>query len=288
MSVPGGARMTQIDILLSVLAVKIYVMRCLPQMLRARHAGVSIRNVKTARIASIPICISLRYIRKRLLLALIRSLYASCATILWWTLLSSIHSALGSKCRWYECWWSCWATLLTSKSLGKPASLWSKWKSSSLWCGEIRKTPPHVLWWASTETSSATSASLCAAASLALLKPLGLKSLVASSRITRIERHCVQLRNDLMHCAVRGLLIGFDVRKLLRVALRCSSRCRCSHQLTLVRQRSKMVGNRFCDQLLTIVMSSSSVAKAPNAFWYGSAGAYPWWPAVGAVAFSLR
>ncbi len=63
---------------------------------------------------------------------------------------------------------------------------------------EIRETPPYVLWWASTETSSATSASLSASASSALLKPLGLKNLVASSHITCIERHCVQLRNDLM------------------------------------------------------------------------------------------
>ena len=158
--------MTQINILLYILAVKIYIMRCFTQMRRARHAGVSIRNVKTTRIASIPVSISLRYIRKRLLLALIRSLYAGWAAILRWPLLSSIHSACGSKCRWYECWWSCWATLLTSKSLGKPASLWSRWKSSSLWwCGKIRETPPHVLWRASTETSSATSASWCASVS---------------------------------------------------------------------------------------------------------------------------
>ena len=120
-------------------AVKVYIMRCFTQMCRARHAGVSIRNVKTTRIASIPVCIYLRYIRKRLLLALICSLYAGWATILRWTLLSSIHSALGSKCRWYKCWWSCWATMLTTKSWGKPASLWcNKWKSSSLWCGKIR------------------------------------------------------------------------------------------------------------------------------------------------------
>jgi hypothetical protein len=46
-SVLGGARMTQMDILMSILAVKIYVMRCLTQMRRARHAGVSICNVKT-------------------------------------------------------------------------------------------------------------------------------------------------------------------------------------------------------------------------------------------------
>jgi hypothetical protein len=39
---------------------------------------------------------------------------------------------------------------------------------------------------------------LSASASSALLKPLGLKNLVASSHITCIERHCVQLRNDLM------------------------------------------------------------------------------------------
>jgi hypothetical protein len=48
------------------------------------------------------------------------------------------------------------------------------------------------------KTSSTTSASWCASASLALLKPLGLKSLVALSRITCTERHCIQLRNDLM------------------------------------------------------------------------------------------
>ena len=91
--------MTQIDILLSILAVKIYVMRCLTQMRRAGHAGVSIRNVKTTRIACIPVCISLHYIQKRLLVALIWSLYAGCAAILRWTLLSSIHSAMGgSKC----------------------------------------------------------------------------------------------------------------------------------------------------------------------------------------------
>jgi hypothetical protein len=46
-SVSGGARMTQIDILLSILAVKVYVMCCLTQMRRVRHAGVSIHNVKT-------------------------------------------------------------------------------------------------------------------------------------------------------------------------------------------------------------------------------------------------
>ncbi len=91
--------MTQIDILLSILAVEIYVMRCLTQMRRAGHAGVSIRNVNTTRIACIPVCVSLHYIRKRLLVALIWSLYAGCAAILRWTLLSSIHSALGgSKC----------------------------------------------------------------------------------------------------------------------------------------------------------------------------------------------
>ena len=68
--------MTQIDILLSILAVKIYIMRCLTQMRRAGHAGVSIRNVKTTRIACIPVCISLHYIQKRLLVALIRSLHS--------------------------------------------------------------------------------------------------------------------------------------------------------------------------------------------------------------------
>ena len=66
--------MTQINILLSILAVKIYIMCGLTQMRRARHAGVSIRNVKTTRIASIPVCISLHNIRKRLLVSLIRSL----------------------------------------------------------------------------------------------------------------------------------------------------------------------------------------------------------------------
>ena len=71
--------MTQIDILLRILAVKIYVMRCLTQMRRAGHAGVSIRNIKTTRIACIPVGVSLHYIRKRLLVALIRSLYAG-----WW------------------------------------------------------------------------------------------------------------------------------------------------------------------------------------------------------------
>ncbi len=90
--------MTQIDILLSILAVKVYVMRCLMQMRRARHADVSIRNAKTTRIACIPVCISLYYVRKRLLVDLIRSLYAGWAAILRWTLLSSIRSALGSKC----------------------------------------------------------------------------------------------------------------------------------------------------------------------------------------------
>ena len=54
--------MTQIDILLSILAVKIYIMRGLTQMRRTRHAGMSIRNVKTTRIASVPVGISLHYI----------------------------------------------------------------------------------------------------------------------------------------------------------------------------------------------------------------------------------
>jgi hypothetical protein len=54
-----------------------------------------------------------------------------------------------------------------------------------------------------------------------------------------------------MQCAVRGLLVGFDVCELLGVVLRCICRCRRSH-LTLVRQRGKLVCNRFCDRLLTI------------------------------------
>ncbi len=101
-------------------------------------------------------------------------------------------------------------------------------------CGDIWEIIPHVLWEASTETPTATSASWCAPESLALLKPLGLKHLVAAPRVTCIERHCVQLRNDLMQCAVCGLLVGFDVCELLGIALRCSGRCQRSH-LTLVR-----------------------------------------------------
>jgi hypothetical protein len=91
--------MTQIDILLSILVVKIYIMRCLTQMRRAGHAGVPICDVKTTRIACIPVCISLHHIQKRLLVALILSLYAGCAAILRWTVVSSIQSAMGgSKC----------------------------------------------------------------------------------------------------------------------------------------------------------------------------------------------
>ena len=86
--------MTQIYILLSILAVKIYVMRCLTQMRRAGHAGVSIRYVKPTRIACIPVCISLHHIRKRLLNL---SLYAGCAAILRWTMLSYIQSAMGGR-----------------------------------------------------------------------------------------------------------------------------------------------------------------------------------------------
>ncbi len=89
--------MTQIYILLSILAVKIYVMCFLMQMRRAGHAGVSIRNVKTTQIACIPVCILLHYIQNRLLVALIWSLYAGCAAILRWTLLSSINSAMGGE-----------------------------------------------------------------------------------------------------------------------------------------------------------------------------------------------
>jgi hypothetical protein len=68
--VPGGARMTQIDILLCILVRDLYIVRCLVQMRRARHAGLSILNIETTRIANIPVCETFHQIGKRLLLGL--------------------------------------------------------------------------------------------------------------------------------------------------------------------------------------------------------------------------
>ena len=88
--------MPQINILLRVLAVEVDVVRCLTQMRRAGHAGVPICYVETTRIACIPVCIPLHHIRIRLLHL---SLYASCAAILRWAVLSSVLSAVGGSKR---------------------------------------------------------------------------------------------------------------------------------------------------------------------------------------------
>ncbi len=82
--VPSGARMTQIDILLHILAREVYIVRCLAQMRRARHAGVSIHNIETTRIANIPVCETFHQIEKRLLLGLSRSMETHWVTIRRW------------------------------------------------------------------------------------------------------------------------------------------------------------------------------------------------------------
>ena len=87
--------MPQINILLCVLAVEVDVVRCLTQMRRAGHAGVSICYVETTRIACIPVCKLLRNVRIRLLWLLHLSLYSSCAAIRLWSVLSSVLSAIG-------------------------------------------------------------------------------------------------------------------------------------------------------------------------------------------------
>ena len=117
-AVPGGARMSKIDILLCILAVEVYIVRSLAQVCRARHTGVSIGHVKATRVASIPVCETFVDIRKRLVL------YGRSESASGW-------SYLGSKSRGCKWWWPGWATLLTAKPRGKAAAVGSNRNDSA-------------------------------------------------------------------------------------------------------------------------------------------------------------
>jgi hypothetical protein len=63
--------MPQVDVLLRILAVEVDVVGGLTQVWGARHARVSVGNIETARIANVPICVSLDGVGVRRLLVIV-------------------------------------------------------------------------------------------------------------------------------------------------------------------------------------------------------------------------